>query len=999
MPGRRQTRRFRKRTFVVTGISLLCVALAGGVIVFLASLNLGPSDLVRISLSESDNRNAILGSGVSLSEVRTANLLEDPSFEPYIFRQALTVFHGDESNIVVSSEDAASGYYGDGFFAGANARIMTWTDEGMVLKKTARVSSFGINRVGVFQEVLLPGDIPANSVIRGFAHRGQITVAVGDNGLILRIDDGQTPEIIDAGLRSNLTDISSGAGGFWACSNEGEVLFSTDGLNWVVFDGLVGNALVSVAGSDSGVFAAVDSAGNIYSGTDKIQTKAYYQSGSRINEIICSDNLFIAIGDAGLILTSANGIVWQNEAVADNDWLTADYLPGKVIIGGENGSLAVRSEENFVLQESTTDLDFVDIILLSQQQFIALDTQGRFHVSNDGGHTWDKSEIDPGMHSRIFSLAGKDRIISADENGSIGLAQLVAEFGMDSPLREGRYRAGDLLYLEKTEQEVPDALLRMADQNEYNAEFWEFYGADNVSRTMEQSAPGGGKGSIVIDSTAGENSTPVIISQKIDSKKIIDIETNEIFEMEFWLRHEGPGELEIQAWLSGVYTPVGTTIDHVGGNWKKHSYAFVFPKAPAGEEPSIFFNIAYSGQGKLWIDRMFLGPASASTGETAAADAKIIEKIKPAVLRLDFLPIGKAAGGNENWSLPMGNDNIYWRNNRWQSVSGHSLHAGLQLSLDGNSDPWLILDSYISEAELLHLIEYLSAPISEHYGRLRQQNGSVIPWTDQFNRIYLEFCDNYSLFLNDRNRANFVDLMISTVTRSPYYQQLKNQLIFVDGMYYEEGVMLSKADYHATDLSGNITQDSRSAIEQAYTEYYDQVPRNLEKPASAWTELIRAAGLHGSVSKQPTLADLTFFLLADLGKQTSLANLSLPDRNGNNWQEIWPAAAQIAAAGARGEPLNIEYYAPDLEINEPYSKDLSGFAFRSREQISVILTNQSEDMITCELLTDIHLRGAEITQYDSEGLLLSRQTFRRQESRINLLPGGVTKIIRRELSP
>lgn len=996
MPGGRQSRRFRKRTFVVTGISLLCIMLIAGLIAFMATLNLGSADLVRISITASDSRSTILGSGVSIAELETGNLLSDPSFEPYVFRQALTVYHGDDKAIIVSSEDAAAGYFDDGFFNGADARIMTWTDDGMVLKKTARVSNYGINRVGVFQKINLPGDIPDNSVINDFAVNNDLTLAVGNNGLIVRNAAGQTPEIIDTGLRSDLTAISAFASGFIACSNAGDLLFSEDGYIWNFSENLAGAAITAIAGSADGRFAAIDNSGNLYTGDRQIQSQAYYRSSSALNDIVYSQGAFVAVGNGGVILSSRNGLIWQRCSVDSNaNWYAADFLDGLLVVTGEKGRILLCAEDGqFTVLESGQETDFVDIIMLSRQQLIALSADGEFFISNDGGHNWQQSSIDPGMHSSIIAMAGKDKIISADSEGALGLAQLAAEILLDAPLREGSYLAGDLIYLELVTAQIPPTLMGYRADGLNTPDFWEYHGPGNFSRSIDDSAPGGGVGSIEIVRSEISTTEPSIISQYIGTGQSIGLASGEIIEIEIWLRHEGAGENEVQAWLSGPFEAVGTTISQVGSNWRKYNYAFVFPEPAVRDELPIYFNIAYSGRGRLWIDRVHLGPATEKTGEAAILEREILQRIQPAALRLDFLNIGQRSGGKEDWSLPLNNENVDLQQGRWQSKEGNSLHAGLQLALGSMADPWLVIDSHISESEMIHLIEYLSAPVSEYYGRLRQQNGSVVPWTDQFKRIYLEFTDRDDIFQSDRNRAYFVDLMIRTIGRSSHYQQIKSQLVFIDGMPYDEGVMLSRADYHTADLVGYIQNSGTQAIAQAYAAYFDQMPRNPEKPAQTWTEFIRMATLYGSGSNVPTTADLVHLLLFDLGRQTSLANLGLPARSSGRWSETWAAAASVAAAGARGEPLIVDFYSSGSEIITENTEGIGAFGFISDSQISVVLTNQSHEMVTCELLTELNLRGAAIVQYDSEGLLLSRQTFRRQESRINLLPGGVTLIVK-----
>jgi hypothetical protein len=199
--------RIRKRTFIVTGLTLLAILLAASLIAVYAAVLSGPDDLIVLTVSESQSRTAVLGSGISLAQAEPANLLRDSSFEPLVFRKTLTVYSGDATTLTVSSEDASAGQYGDGFFDNAAARVMSRTETGLTLKKTAKVNHYGINRVGIFQEVNLPDDTPAGQAILAFVRNSDISLAVGEKGLIIRNVVSQTPEIAESKLDADLTGI------------------------------------------------------------------------------------------------------------------------------------------------------------------------------------------------------------------------------------------------------------------------------------------------------------------------------------------------------------------------------------------------------------------------------------------------------------------------------------------------------------------------------------------------------------------------------------------------------------------------------------------------------------------------------------------------------------------------------------------------------------------------------------------------------------------------
>ena len=160
----------------------------------------------------------------------------------------------------------------------------------------------------------------------------------------------------------------------------------------------------------------------------------------------------------------------------DVSWKAIDFRDGRFALAGSNGAIALSDDGRTFRQVAESGqsngegqaADLADIVMLSRQQLIALDQDGGFSVSNDSGESWLKSSIDTGMKSTVIALAGKDKILSADSAGQLGLAELVAEIQLDSPLKDGQYQAGDQIFLEKTAVEVPDSYLAATDWHRHS---------------------------------------------------------------------------------------------------------------------------------------------------------------------------------------------------------------------------------------------------------------------------------------------------------------------------------------------------------------------------------------------------------------------------------------------------------------------------------------------------------------------------------------------------
>ena len=983
----RPINRIRKRIFVVTGLTMLAVVVVGGIIALAAYALIGSENMIRFAVNESQSRTSVLGSGVSFNYAKSSNLLADASFEPLVFRQALTIYSGDATTLTVSSEEASAGLYGDGFFNGAAARVMTETASGLALKKNARVQQYGINRVGVFLPVNLPGDVPEGLAALAFARQDDLALAVGEQGLIIRNVTGQSPEIIESGLTDDLTGICVSASGFLACSAAGELLFSTGGETWEPWLAKSGTPLRAVAVSENDIYVAVGDNGIIVTGKGGQSSILKDQTAASLKDIAYGDSTFVAVGARGTILVSRTGLLWRQILLTDSvDWQAIDFRDGRFVLAGNNGAIAI-SDNGLTFQKinNQNTQNYVDIVMLSRQQLIVLDQDGGFAVSNDNGGSWLQSGIETGMKSQVIALASKDKVLSADGSGKIGLAQLVAEIQLDSALKDGQYQAGDLIFLEKTTTEIPENYLPADPQNEEFQDPWDFFGQGSSLRTIEDSSPDGGDGCLLLQASPNQSAAAsnAIVSQAIDPELAFADQQNEIYRIELWMKQNGLNDRSVQVWLTGPFKPVGTTFTNVGATWKKYSYTFVMPTQSASlGSDEVRLNIAIDS-GSLWLDQVCFSRAAESSDLLSSDLYAELHQIQPQVVRLGFLSIGGQSDRQESWAAILGNESPSIKESGWSNAAGNSLHAALNLVKDSNADPWLVVDSYTSEAELLNLIEYLAGPISEPYGKIRLAQGDTIPWSQQFNRILFEITDSYNILRSDQQKADFVNLMIQTITNSPYYRQIKSQLTFIDGMSYSAGVVLSTADYHGSDLSGLISTDRSQAIQAAFLVYYDQIPRNPEKPTLSWSEIMRTAMLRPNGTTLPNLGDLTEILLRDLGSQSALSNLALPDTDSLDWKEAWTSAAAIASTCARGVPL---------EITGSDGK-VFAYGFKSDTRIAIALINLSDEVAECQLTTDLPLAQAELMKYDAEGKLLNQQTMKSRESRMTVLAGGVVLIV------
>lgn len=1001
--------RIKKRIFVVGGIALTVIALAAGLLSWLLASLIGPANLYRFQIDQQNDQPAVLGSGVNLEQAVSANFVRDSSFEPLIFKNALTLYGGDEDTLTVSSEEASAGLYGDGFFNGASARIMTMTPGGLSLKKIAKVTHYGINRVGVFQTLTLPADVPRNRALLDFVRHSQQSVAVGQGGLVIRNVAGQTVLSGSSGVTSDLIGVCALSGGFLAVSTAGDVIHSVDGAAWKPWTAISPASFTAIAASDQDLAVAVGMDGQILTGSNGYLNPVISGTEKNLRTIAYGLSTFIAAGDDGAILRSTNGLVWETLLSAtDTDWHSVIYQDGRFLIVGSRGQIGLSDDgRTFSFLTVDSALAYVDAAMLSSQQLILLDSQGRFYISNDSGKSWQRSGIDTGMVSHRIELIGNDKILSADNAGHLGQAQIVAEIDLDSPLQGQAYQPGDLCFLEIGKNQIPGNYLGDEAERARTTDPWQVQGSGSAERTSDEAAPSGGTSSMRVSAglkTPAEASDTTILTQLINPGLIQSKPKNQVYRIDLFMRQDQISNRSVMTWVSGPFASVGTEFTNVGSAYKKYTFTFVLPNNVVTEQSEVRLNISFSGPGTLLIDRIYFGPATDPYSGMDKSFAESVLAASPSVIRLAFTGLGNAHTASDAFARIIDSTNPSLNEEGLRNGTVLSAATALNLCIKANAAPYLVIGPYMSEADMQNFLEYLCGPISETFGQLRMNSGMIAPYTNAFTRILIEVADQEGILHSDEQKSAYVNLLIRTIEQSPYYRQVKSKLIFVDGMDYQDGVLLSRADYHASDFEALLNGEPVSDIDEAYLDYFDLIPRTPDRPENLSSELMRSVRITTASGQKMRMADLTSILLRDLGDFTSLTCLNLdPDLSGIN-RQIHLSAANVASMAARGSALSVSLMTESSTgttstdsgglkpAGNQKSQPVHAYAYMNDQMIRVVLVNSGTTPAMLQLSTILPVTPGSIRKYDENGQLLSTQKFRRPNGRINLMPGGVAFI-------
>ena len=244
-------------------------------------------------------------------------------------------------------------------------------------------------------------------ILYGALWDGAQFIAVGTNGTVLSgAWGGAGPTLgwtrLDTWLPSvtSLSDITWAAGTYVAVGANGgtnaAIKVSNDGLLW---SDPVSMPAVSrhnaVASNGANVFVAIGNAGSILTSVDSGSTwLAYGTAVNQLNDIIWDGTQFIVVGNAGTILTSADGLTWAPQGVG----VTAGNLSGiawsglnyVICMGSANTALTSPDSTTWSLQAVTAVTYGVSKIVWDGTQYVGVagvngaGINGVIHTSPDG---------------------------------------------------------------------------------------------------------------------------------------------------------------------------------------------------------------------------------------------------------------------------------------------------------------------------------------------------------------------------------------------------------------------------------------------------------------------------------------------------------------------------------------------------------------------------------------------------------------------------------------
>lgn len=221
-----------------------------------------------------------------------------------------------------------------------------------------------------------------------------------------------------------------------------------------------------------------------------------------------------------------------------------------------------------------------------------------------------------------------------------------------------------------------------------------------------------------------------------------DVLDTKPYQFDVWLRQQGEGSATFKVLDHYERTPHAVTPTVIRGTrqWQRHTAAFIPPAIQPGSQPGRIV-LELEGPGTFDIDnfrvyRAHIGFLDYSSQEYTALKTSGMQALRTHGL----IKTGRRTYNLEQLTNPGGVTSAGFASKQ------NTLPQTLKMMQKAGVRPWLQIEPHLSEQEWAGLIEYLAAsyqigqdtPMSKPWAYKRVQQGQSAPWTESFDRIYIE---------------------------------------------------------------------------------------------------------------------------------------------------------------------------------------------------------------------------------------------------------------------
>ena len=362
-------------------------------------------------------------------------------------------------------------------------------------------------------------------------------------------------------------------------------------------------------------------------------------------------------------------------------------------------------------------------------------------------------------------------------------------------------QAGDQYFLRTQFDDVPLSAVGPASRSAAEAtDTWFHFG--DITKTRDRSTVppvDGGQTSLRLVST---NMQAFGIGQQaygpVDANRD-SLEPGRTYRMEAWLRQEGYTGSSFTFEMDGGYSNVHHTTNGISTNWQRFFFDFVAPSRPQPGDASIHHGILFFGEGTIWIDNFRVYDPNQPDFQYDTNRLETLRTANAGALRIN------SGNGNEQTGSTLDD----WTNPEILGVRQYNPHYGAQyadadLKLptilpvceEVGANPWLMVGLHHSEEEWHGLIDYLAGPGTNIYDAKRVAQGRTEPWSDAFDRIYLEVGNEtwnpqFEWRMQGTNYGQLAEYFFNLIRTNANYTAISDKLVLVIG-----GQMDGAQQYH-----------------------------------------------------------------------------------------------------------------------------------------------------------------------------------------------------------
>jgi photosystem II stability/assembly factor-like uncharacterized protein len=262
--------------------------------------------------------------------------------------------------------------------------------------------------------------LPQGNTILSMAYGHQTFVAVGEYGTILTSKNGTTWTTQKTNTTKTLQSIIFSRSNFFAVGDSGIALKSSDGVNWIVISSGTTRNITAIESCDSLIIAFADSGVVIqgYDNNSKWRSSQLSWIKPVIRDLISQDSQFIAVGDDGIILTSKDGIYWDDNRVTSTDELkTIIYFNNQFIIGADYGMLFFSNDGINWTTKYCGYSDYLNSMIVCNNKIFAAASNNTILTSDDGLQ-WSKFKVKQNETYSLNTIVhGNNIMVAAGSSG------------------------------------------------------------------------------------------------------------------------------------------------------------------------------------------------------------------------------------------------------------------------------------------------------------------------------------------------------------------------------------------------------------------------------------------------------------------------------------------------------------------------------------------------------------------------------------------------------